>query len=285
MLTFIFWDVQHGSACFIKTPDEKSFAVDLGTGSYGDNDSTFSPLLQLKNKYGVDKLDGVIITHPHRDHIDDIINFDNLSPGFLRRPEHLSEQEVRDGNRSIDKTAVDKYLDICRKYTSYTSANQSPFVSANNGGVEFKHFQPEICNRSNINNHSIVTVISYAQSKMIIPGDNEPASWNELLKKGSFTSAIKNTDILVAPHHGRDSGFSKELFQHIKPKLTIISDGRFCDTSATSRYSKQSTGWDINKSNKKTEKRYCLTTRNDGVIVVKFGCNANNKPYIDVGIN
>ena len=71
MLQFVFWDVQHGSASHIKTPNDRHLVIDLGTGSYSEN-KEFSPLMHLKKKYGVGQLDYVVITHPHRDHIDDI---------------------------------------------------------------------------------------------------------------------------------------------------------------------------------------------------------------------
>lgn len=44
----VFWDVQHGHATYIKTPNNKHIVIDLGIGDYSGNDSTFSPLKQLK---------------------------------------------------------------------------------------------------------------------------------------------------------------------------------------------------------------------------------------------
>lgn len=95
MLESVFWDVQHGNACYLRTPNQRHMVVDLGTGSYSEN-KTFSPMLHLKTRYGVGQLDYVVITHPHRNHIDDIFNFDRLSPNTLRRPE---QSEVLAGNK------------------------------------------------------------------------------------------------------------------------------------------------------------------------------------------
>ncbi len=69
-------------------------------GSLKANSTTFSPLLHIKYKMGVDQLDQVVITHPHTDHIDDISYFDTLSPKVLLRPSHLTEEEIRVANRS-----------------------------------------------------------------------------------------------------------------------------------------------------------------------------------------
>lgn len=282
--TFVFWDVKHGSAAYIETPTGKKIAIDLGVGSYGGSNDEFSPLLYLKNEYKV-TLDAVIITHPHSDHLYDIKNFNALSPRVLSRPRHLTEQEIRDGNRSDDKDIIDKYWAIHTHYNDPVLDAVNPMLSVNNGGVDIKQFVPSSCATSNLNNHSVVTVVSYANSKIIIPGDNEPASWTELLGRTDFVSAIKDTDILVAPHHGRDSGFSASLFEHINPRLTIISDGRFCDTSATDRYGQKTRGWTVHKRSGGTEERKVVTTRSDGSILIKFGKNQDGKSFIEARIN
>lgn len=285
MLEFTFWDVQHGSAAYIRTPNGKNIVIDLGTGSYGDSNISFSPLLHLKSKYGVTELDAVIITHPHRDHLDDILNFDKLSPGILSRPKHLTEYDIRSGNRDQDKAIIYKYLEINRRFNSPVGSSENPFLADNNGGVDIQKFTPTSCATTNLNNHSIVTVFNYAGLKMVVPGDNESSSWDEIMKLGDFRSATKNADILIAPHHGRDSGFSLPFVQHVNPRLTIISDGRFCDTSATGRYSHLTRGWTVYKRSNGSEKRNCVTTRNDGVIVTKFGRNSNGSNFIHVTID
>lgn len=281
-LEIVFWDVQHGSATYIKTPNGKHMVQDLGTGSYSNNDNEFSPLLHLKNKYGVNQLDHVTITHPHKDHIDDILNFDKLEPRAITRPKHIPKEDVLKNVRTEDMPLFEKYFDIGQRYSATVSPDSDPLLPSNNGGVNIQVFTPKSCSTSNINNHSIVTVLSYANIKVILSGDNEPTSWKELIESADFKSAIKDADILLAPHHGRDSGFCPEIFEYFKPRLTIISDGDYCDTSATDRYSKISTGWTIHHRKGGDEKRYCVTTRSDGVIVVKLGYNEDKKPFIDV---
>ena len=71
----VFWDVQHGHATYIKSPNDRHIVVDLGIGDYSEKNSCFSPLQHIRYEYGVTQLNYVIITHPHLDHIDDILNF------------------------------------------------------------------------------------------------------------------------------------------------------------------------------------------------------------------
>ena len=281
-LDFTFWDVNHGSAAHVSTPNNTHIAVDLGTGTYEDSSQPFSPLLHLKNS-GIAQLDEVILTHPHRDHLDDIFNFDELSPRVLVRPKHLTRQEILAGNKSTDRKVIDKYFEIDARYSHPVPGSNDPEASANNGGVVIQRFTPTSSPRDNLNNHSVVTLFAFARSKLLLPGDNEPSSWEELLKRDDFRSAVIGTDILVAPHHGRASGYSDLLFDYVSPKLTIISDGSFCDTSATSRYSAKTTGWAVHKRSGGKETRKCVTTRNDGVITVTFGFN-DASPYIHVTI-
>ena len=109
-LKLITWNVQHGSAIYINTPNGKDIAIDLGA------DDNFSPLKYILSSGHT--LDHVTITHPHMDHIDDILNFDLLSPGTLLIPRHLTEDDIRGGNPKPNQLAeakTQKYLELKRK--------------------------------------------------------------------------------------------------------------------------------------------------------------------------
>src|SRR5437879_6059812 len=124
------WDVQHGSAAYVKTPNAKHIVIDLGIGDVSGNDTiagnTFSPLKHLKATHEVTQLDEVIITHPHKDHLDDIFNFDLLNPKVLRRPKHIPEEDVRKGNKPVDRDILDKYFEINKKYSEPVSDGSDP---------------------------------------------------------------------------------------------------------------------------------------------------------------
>lgn len=285
MLKAIIWDVQHGLAVTIVTPNNRHIQIDLGTGSYGSNNRLFSPLRHLKYVWGVSQLDCVIFTHPHTDHLDDIFNFDELSPRTICRPNHLTDQEIRNGNASSDSAIINGYLGLNYSSRGMVVAENDRLEGLNNwGGATINTFIPRTCATSNLNNHSVVTVISYAGIKLLIPGDNEPPSWNELLSQPDFVNAINGTHILIAPHHGRASGYSAELFRYISPKLVIVSDGQVCDTTAVNRYSQQASGWVVAKRNGNPVERKCLTTRNDGPLLVECW-QEGITPYLGVTID
>lgn len=286
-LEIIIWDVNHGSAAYLRTPNNRNIVVDLG-----DEGSSFSPLKTLLSR-GVRQLDTVVITHPHADHIDDIYNLDSLSPQVLWRPKQLSEADILQANRPVDRLLVAKYLEVNQRFSGPVPPSYDVTKPAGFGGALFQVFCPRYCEKSNINNHSLVVVVSYARSKMVIPGDNEAPSWQELLNSQEFVTAVSGTDIFLASHHGRDAGYCGELFEAMgKPKLVVVSDGRFRDTSATSRYSSQATGWTVFDPTGNKQTRNCVTTRNDGHITIRFGWEyddpAQGRPYLNVttgGIN
>lgn len=285
-LDIVFWDVQHGHSTYLSTPNGRHIVVDLGIGAYSGK-ADFSPLVHLKNKYSVTQLDYVIITHPHVDHIDDIFNFSLLSPKVLCRPKHLDRKPILSSARAEEKKILEKYFEISDSYNE-TIPNDSPDNPSNPsnwGGLAITVFHPTKCSESNLNNHSKVALFEYAGIKVLIPGDNEPPSWNELKEQPGFLSSTKDIDVLLAPHHGRDSGFDNETVTNFNPRLTVVSDGRFCDTSATSRYSAKTRGWKVHRRNGSDDERKCVTTRSDGVIVVKIVKEDDGSRFLSVTID
>ena len=282
----VFWDVQHGHATYIKSPNKRHIVIDLGIGNYSGRDTTFSPLRHLKYKYGVNQLDYVIVTHPHLDHIDDILNFDLLTPKVFHRPKQITNAEVMEGVRVQDRTKFEKYCEINDRYNSpIGGGTDDPDNPDNFGAMKMLSFAPRSCPHDNFNNHSIVTVIEYANMKVVIPGDNELCSFEELMRRESFKSAVKDADILLAPHHGRESGYNNDFLSLVNPRLTVVSDGRFCDTSANGRYSHKSRGWTVHKGNGTSSDRKCLTTNSDGEVFIKFGYDTNNSRFLSVNIS
>ena len=232
----VFWDVQHGSASYIRSPNNRHIVIDLGTGSHRDSNVEFSPLLHLKNSWGVNQLDYVVVTHPHLDHIDDILSFDALSPKVFGRPKHLTRDEVMANARDQDRPKYEKYFEINDRYNLPLGAGDpnDPDNPDNYGGMVIESFSPKTCSTSNINNHSLVRVISYAGIKVVFTGDNESCSFDELMAITRFQNSVRNADILLASHHGRASGYHSEFVDLVNPRLTVVSDGRFSGTSVTS---------------------------------------------------
>lgn len=262
MLKVLFWNVQHGSAAFVSTPNGRSIIVDLGTGTDSDGRS-FSPIRILRANGLLDTVDLLVLSHPHEDHICDIHQLAGIPIRRLIAPsvpaDLLQCGELTNGS-------VGEYRALVSSYSYPMPFDLNAEQDADYGGVSIKHFFPEVRN-TNLNNFSVVTVIEYGGAKILMTGDNEEPSWASLLCDMKFKKAIKGTDIFVAPHHGRSSGFHEPLFELIRPKLTIISDGPCQDTSVTDQYSSVSSGMRV-RTGSGSAMRKCVTTRRDGNILV-----------------
>lgn len=265
------WNVELGLAVHIKSPNGKYIVIDLGTGK--DNSS---PLLKLRWV----NINYMIITHPHLDHFDDILSFDINPPKVLQRVHALTNEEVISKASEQSKKKFEKYIEVCNRYNGALSSTDSdnPENENNYGGLKIQTFSTDICNHDNFNNFSIISVFTLANCKVVVCGDNEKVSFDVLMKQESFKSSVANADVLVASHHGRESGYHEEFVKLVNPRITIISDTSYSDASASSKYTYVSRGWNVFDRNGNSSTRYCLTTRNDGDIEVDFG-DSNDPNY------
>lgn len=259
LATMTVWDVQLGLAIHVKAPNGKYIVIDLGTGTYNT-----SPL----RKRMWDNIAYMVITHPHLDHISDILNFDINAPKILCRPTLLTNEEVMEGVRQCDRAKFEKYCQINDRYNSPVKYDDENYTGNPNnyGGLEIQTFSTSLCDHSNFNNFSMITVFQFSGIKVIVCGDNEKDSFDKLMKESDFKNAVRGADVLVAPHHGRESAYHSEFISLVNPRITIISDTTKSDASAVDKYTQRSRGWTV-----KGEERKCLTTRNDGNITVEFG--------------
>ena len=266
----VVWDVQHGNAIYMRTPNSLNVMFDIGTGSYA-NGAEFSPLGHLKNHWGVNSLHYLVISHPHADHISDIRNmFDlNLKPCVLRRPRNIDADLISSSNQAKYSDFVECYLELDRTYVHPVSPGRDPSNPANYGAVEIESFSQSERGTSNLNNYSVVAVVAYAGQKIVIPGDIEQAGWEELLEQDNFQKALEGTTVFVASHHGRNAGYYSEVFNYFTPDVVIVSDGKYSSTSATNRYYDKAKGFEVkSRSSGDLETRHVLTTRNDAAICV-----------------
>lgn len=259
------YNVQLGLAVHVKAPNGKYVVIDLGTGA--EDSGNKSPL--LKRLY--DDIGYMIITHPHLDHIDDILNFDRNAPTILHRATSITNEEVMKDVRDCDIPKFRKYCEINNRYSLPVSTNTDPEIPDNYGGLSITTHSTSLCKRDNFNNFSTITVFELSNCKIVVCGDNEKESLEILMNRTSFKESVKNADVLVAPHHGRDTGYLEDFVTLVNPALTIISDTNKSDASAVDKYWKKTRGWKVLDRNGKLGDRYCLTTRNDGNVRVVFG--------------
>lgn len=246
-LKITLWDVGHGLAIWVKTPNGHNHLIDAGT-----NDE-FCPARHLSERYGETGLDYLIISHPDMDHIQGL-------PGVI---EHLGEPRVLLRNKSLpdaekfsgaSKEYQKTFKSLDTKYTSSIEWSESPRNPNYNGGVTIKNgycaYEPGMSK----NNSSVVMFYAYAGWLFVFPGDIEDSGWQKLWaqKSQEFEPLIKSAKhkVLVSPHHGRSSAYSEEMMKAIQPHLILISD-KYGKEPTDQRYYTRASGLVINSENRK----------------------------------
>lgn len=255
----ITWDVQHGDAILIKTPNDKVIVIDLGIGSFQSENERFSPLNHLLIKYGISKINCLLITHPHKDHIEDIESLRHFKVDRVITPKHIPKSQ-------IGRNALPKTKQLYKEYKKLLSRSFLPARALVFDELKLKVFSPQSSPLNNLNNHSLVIVMTFGNLKFIVTGDNEHDSLNELMKDKNFCRYIDDAHVLWAPHHGRESAFHYNFVKRVNPLFTIISDDKNVRTSAAKKYSGMSEGEFVTSKSVGDVHRKLLSTRKDGVI-------------------
>ena len=259
MLKLKFFDVQLGNATLIQT-DNTNILFDIGCNSTLDE----HPLFSFEGN-----LDYLIITHPHEDHITGLVDIDSKRPRVFGRngriPLNLIEERIASTDNESAIEAYEKYLELTADYKFPVNPLNDPENPSYNGHLEIYSFAPS-GNIKDLNYYSIATILKYECNTILLMGDNTPSNIQELLEFEDFFNKTTDIDILLAPHHGRDSSYSVEFLNHLNPQITIISDESGKDNvSASDKYGSKSRGYKVHKNNELIERK-CLTTRNDGTI-------------------
>jgi len=288
------FNVGRGFSSFIKTPHNHGVIIDCGATNdfhpYVDIiKPIFLPLLDKvihnKTKFNLAQL---IITHPHTDHISEIKDvMKHSNPMLLTTPHsnktekdldlHVNWQIVNEQNSELElvkylKDQINGRTPPLREYINDIDIQIPDF--------NFKIFynKPKKCEeylpkKDYTNNLSILVYLAVGSNSILFMGDMMPSGCDYLLQNNEeFRKCIeKGISIFVAPHHGLESAFNKNLFD-LMPKCKvscahIISDKRLqskTEGRPDNRYlsSLYAVGYG---------ERYSFSTKNDGHIRIILG--------------
>jgi beta-lactamase superfamily II metal-dependent hydrolase len=267
-LEIIIWDVNHGNCSVVKLPNGKVVMIDCASNPL----TGFSPILYTKAYWNLSQLDYLIISHPHMDHIRDIVNIESLLPKLLTRPK-IDHSVLLEKKSDEDLKVMRKYIEIDNRYTATPSTDDDPTLPSWSGGAEIFNYGLT-GEQSDLNNYTFVTFIQYGGFCFASGGDLSSKGWELMINQQgeSFTQRLENVNFFQVPHHGRAEGFHPVVFNYMKDvRLMMVSDTKEQDTSAVGRYSDYCKGWeDVYNENAKeyVKERKVLTTRNDGRIKI-----------------
>jgi len=204
LLTLSVIDVGQGDSVLISTSNGQAMLIDGGPAEASPK------VLEAISKAGCEKLDVLMSTHPHADHI-----------GGLARV--------------LDEVPVGKVIDSGKVHTSKTYegylekilAKDIPFALGRAGSsfalgpATVKILWPVEPLAQNINDCSIVVHVLYGKFSALLTGDIEEPSEQALIKAGSLSPTM----VLKVSHHGSDTSTMAAFLSIVRPAIAIISAG------------------------------------------------------------
>jgi beta-lactamase superfamily II metal-dependent hydrolase len=201
-------------------------------GNFGQKAHPDNPIAYLK-KLGVSSVFRFILTHPDMDHLDGIKDlFDEFSPTNFWDTANTKEfPEGSFGGRphleadwQFYKNLRDTSPDANPKRLVYYSGDAHEYFK--DEGITILSPTAELVNMGNLledwNDASYVILYRTGKKKILFSGDSEDETWTHILE--NWTDAVSNVDVLIAPHHGRDSGRDYTFLKTVNPKLTIFGN-------------------------------------------------------------
>ncbi len=227
-ITFI--DVGQGDSIFIEFPGKRKMLVD-GGGTFDDSfdigEKVVSPFLWSK---GIKKIDYVVITHAHPDHIN----------GLKAIVRNFKIGEIWESVSPSKDKYYQEFLECLPENIRIKKRCRGMVI--NEGRVKIEVLHPEKAEVEPAfvhNNQSLVMRISYGVHSFLLTGDIDFRAEAEILK---HFKNIQST-VLKSPHHGSNTSSSEKFLGEVRPNYVVISVGEgnrfnFPDAEILERYKK-----------------------------------------------
>jgi len=205
-----FYDVGQGDAALIETPENHQILVD------GGPNSTILSKLSEDLPFYDKSLDMVIITHPHADHID----------GLIDVLEHYKVGEILMTGVNYNSSDYTELKSLIKdKEIPIKIAFSGQEISWGDGPI-IKILEPEKSLRGkrveNLNNSSIVLKIEYQKKSELLTGDFEKSAQDKI--SASYLTNFR-ANVLKVPHHSSKNALNERFLLAVRPEYLIISVG------------------------------------------------------------
>lgn len=220
-------NVGQGDAILIQTGKQ---TVLIDTSDTDERDLLINEL----EKLSVTKIDKLILTHPHADHIGSAKVLINPSKKELNANpylEKISVAEVYDNGIASNSPLYKSYMKaIDARGITHQSLKVGDTLDFG-GSVKFNvlYPTPELVDAvnggqdSDPNNESIIGKLTYKKFSMMFTGDAEKKVEAFLLSNNK-TKALK-CDVLKSGHHGSYTASTKDFVAAVNPSVVLISAG------------------------------------------------------------
>jgi len=209
-----FLDVGQGDAVFIKTPSGKNILIDGGPAesAFDAGKEIIIPFLKRQN---VRKIDVIVATHPHGDHIG----------GLVSVLKDIPVGEVLDTGFVYPSPYYERFMRVINskkiKYKIVQKDDKLNWDSA----LSVKVLSPR---RNNLyedpNNNSIVIRMVYNDISFLLTGDMEDIAEYDVVS--NYRKDELSAIIMKVAHHGSTTSSTDIFLETVQPEVAIICVGR-----------------------------------------------------------
>lgn len=203
LLSIHFIDIGDGDSTLISLPSGENILIDVGSPSSGIE------VIHYLKSIGVKRINHLILTHAHDDHIGGIF-------GLVSEFEVLNFYD--NGFSNFESNIYRDYIRVVRQDLSKYRILQAD-ESLHFGDLRVEVINPLLPPTGDPNSDSIVIKVVYGDIKVLLAGDLNRLGERRLLNLGiDLTSQI-----LKVAHHGENDSTSEDFLRSVKPEETIVS--------------------------------------------------------------
>ena len=197
-----FLDIGQGDSIFIELPNSQTMLVDVGENYYGEG------IINYIYDCGYEKLDYLVATHPHSDHIG--------SMSYIVR--HMDIDAVYMPKVSTTTKTYENLLDSISKKGLKIKTAMAGTKILDIDELEIVILAPVEIYEDDLNNCSVIFKITYKDRSFLLTGDAEKKEFEDVYLNMS-------ADVLKVAHHGSSTSTTEEILEKIKPEIAVISLG------------------------------------------------------------
>ncbi len=234
-LQIYFIDVEGGQSTLIVSPSGQSLLIDTGWAGYEGRDA--GRILEATKSAKLKKLDYVLITHYHRDHVGGVVQLAERIPigTFVDHGPNREDSDVTRHDYAAYQKLWEKANHLVLKpgeglpikgLTVRAMSAAGEVISSPLPGAGIANplcdSEPAPPADSTENPQSLGVLITYGKFRFLDLGD---LTKNKELQLACPNNLIGTVDLFLVTHHGTASSNSRALVHALRPRVAIFNNG------------------------------------------------------------